>query len=107
MTPPEGAARLADASTAPTPAKSRDEAGAALKSPPWPIALNGRWRIIDDPIQWVLQQRTGKSRDKSTGWESRRFYRTRRVLLRDIAELCGYVDLAALQQVRALPEQHL
>jgi hypothetical protein len=82
--------------------------------------LNERWRVVDDPLQWVLQQRKGTPRKKNTGWQARSFCRTREGLLRCIRENCCLpdqggsrcveeyrgVDGAALQQVRALPEWH-
>ena len=83
--------------------------------------LNERWRIIDDPLQWILQRRKGAPRNKNTGWESRSFCTTRDVLLRCIREYCcspdkgesrcihEYRDVqeAALQRVRELPEWHI
>ncbi len=77
-----------------------------------PIRLNDRWRVADDPLQWILQQRKAKEgsrrRDGSTrsGWRNRRFPTTRDLLKRDIAELCGEVEPAALAQIEALPEVH-
>jgi hypothetical protein len=83
--------------------------------------LNARWRVIDDPLQWILQRRKGNPRGKNSGWRNRSFCRTREALLRCIRELCclpdegqprcidAYrgVDEAALRQVRALPERHI
>lgn len=82
--------------------------------------LNERWRVVDDPLQWVLQRRKGNPREKNSGWEGRSFPRTRKGLLRCIREYCcssdqGHlrsireyngVDQVALQQVRALSDWH-
>ena len=83
--------------------------------------LNANWRVVDDPLQWILQRRNGTPREKSTGWQGRSFCRTREGLLRCIREYCCLpdqggsrcvheyrgVDAAALQHVRALPEWHI
>lgn len=83
--------------------------------------LNANWRVVDDPLQWILQRRKGTPREKSTGWQGRSFCRTREGLLRCIREYCCLpdqggsrcvheyrgVDAAALQHVRALPEWHI
>jgi hypothetical protein len=83
--------------------------------------LNANWRVVDDPLQWILQRRKGTPREKSTGWQGRSFCRTREGLLRCIREYCCLpnqggsrcvheyrgVDGAALQQVHALPEWHI
>jgi hypothetical protein len=86
-----------------------------------PIAqLNETWRVVDDPLQWILQRRKGNPRSKNSGWENRSFCRTRDALLRCIREYCCLpdqgehrsireyrgVDGAAVEQVRALPEWH-
>src|SRR5262249_38282557 len=83
--------------------------------------LNETWRILDDPLQWLLQRRKGNPRTKNSGWENRSFCTTRDALLRCIREYCCSPDEGqsrciheyrgvspvALQQVRALPERHL
>jgi hypothetical protein len=80
--------------------------------------LNESWRVVDDPLQWILQRKKGSPRRKNSGWRSRSFCRTREALLRCIREYCCSrdegglkciheyrgVDAAALTQVRALPE---
>ena len=71
------------------------------------IQLNPQWRVIDDDLQYLLQNRKGNSRTKATGWRSRSFCRTREALLRCIREYCGLVDQKALEQVSALPEWHI
>jgi hypothetical protein len=83
--------------------------------------LNQHWRVIDDPLQWILQRKKGNPRAKNSGWQNRAFCRTREALLRCIRELCclpdedqprcihAYrgLDEAALGQVRALPERRV
>jgi hypothetical protein len=82
--------------------------------------LNATWRVVDDPLQWVLQRKKGNSRKKNCGWQGRSFCRTREALLRCIREVCCSpdqgqsrcireyrgVDDAALQEVCALPDWH-
>jgi hypothetical protein len=83
--------------------------------------LNATWRVVDDPLQWILQRRKGNSRAKNTGWRARSYCRTKDALLRCIREHCCLpddgtlgcieeyrgMDGAALQQIRALPEWHI
>ena len=40
--------------------------------------LSASWRVIDDPLQWILQRRKGNPRKKNFGWRSRSFYTTRK-----------------------------
>jgi len=75
-------------------------------------ALVQRWRVIDDPLQWVLQYRrnkhgSGDEGAKDVTWEGRRFFRTRTALIRDIGELCGPVDPKALAIIAAMPDRHV
>ena len=90
-------------------------AGVAPSVLPCPLAhpsnrliahLNGSWRVVDDPLQWILQRRKGKPRKKNSGWRDRCFCRTRGGLLRSVRELCGEVDDEALAHLHALPEFH-
>ena len=75
------------------------------------VQLNDRWRIVDDPLQWIVQYRRN-NRGRSDGsedprsWEGRRFCRTHTALLRDIRENCGEVDPAAVAIIEALPDWH-
>ena len=68
--------------------------------------LNERWRIVDDPSQWILQRRKGNPRKKNSGWQDRSFCTTREALLRCVREYCGVVDENALVDLQALPEHH-
>ena len=75
------------------------------------VQLNDRWRVIDDPLQWIVQYRR-RDRGRSDGsedsrsWEGRRFCRTRTALQRDITENCGEVDPAAIAIIERLPNWH-
>lgn len=72
----------------------------------FPIVLNDRWRVTDDPLQWILRTPQGKTRSGAPKYRGQRFHRSRRSLIQSIAELCGPVDPNALAQVEALPEKH-
>ena len=75
------------------------------------MVLNDRWRVVDDPLQWILQYRarnvaaSAKSK-KTKAWVGKRFCRTRAALKRDIRECCGDVDLVALAIIDTWPEWH-
>src|SRR5690349_14808540 len=30
--------------------------------------LNANWRLVDDPLQWILQRRKGNPRKRNSGW---------------------------------------
>jgi len=68
--------------------------------------LNEQWRVVDDPLQWILQKRKGKARNKSSGWQGRSFCRTREALLRCIREYCGDVAAENLDTICVLPDLH-
>jgi hypothetical protein len=71
------------------------------------VQLNLNWRVIDDPLQWILQRRKGNRRGKNTGWQSRSFCRTLDALLRCIREHCGEIDIEALAKLKSsLPDLH-
>ena len=51
-----------------------DLAGAASRAAvEFPIILNGRWRVVDDPLQWILQYRESDPSERSTGIRPDRF----------------------------------
>src|SRR5215470_18109775 len=83
-----------------------------VPSPPahpsnWLIArLNSNWRVVDDPLQWILQRRKGNPRKRNSGWVDRSFCTTREGLLRCVREYCGEVDQSALAKLQALPDHH-
>jgi hypothetical protein len=68
--------------------------------------LNANWRVVDDPLQWILQRRKGNPRKKNSGWQDRSFCTTREGLLRCVRESCSEVDDKAIAQIHALPELH-
>ena len=75
------------------------------------VRLNDKWRIVDDPLQWILQRRAG-NRTRSDGSEDPRAWRgsayctTRRALLSNIRERAGDVDPAAVAFIETWPERH-
>jgi len=68
--------------------------------------LNESWRVIDDPLQWILQRKKGSPRKKNSGWRGRSFCRTRDALLRCVAGYCGEIDDNALAELNSLPDWH-
>ena len=88
----------------PVPATPETTPADSLKR--FPVVLNDRWRIADDPLQWLLQRRRGKPDKKHSGWSNRSFCRTREGLLRCVREYCGIVDAEALAWIEALPDFH-
>jgi hypothetical protein len=83
----------------------------AEPTPPHPLGsleaqLNGNWRVMDDPLQWILQRKKGSPRKKNSGWRNRSFCRTRERLLRCVREHCGEVDNDARAQLQALADYH-
>jgi len=68
--------------------------------------LNENWRVVDDPLQWILQRRKGSPRAKNSGWRNRSFCTTREGLLRCIRECIGETDVDAFAELRRLPENH-
>ncbi len=78
----------------------------------FPVVLNDRWRVVDDPLQWVLQYRDREIRhsdgsENPKAWVGRRFCRTRDALKRDIGECCGDVAPAALAVIDTWPDWHV
>jgi hypothetical protein len=68
--------------------------------------LNEGWRVVDDPLQRILQRKKGNSRRKNSGWRGRSFCRTRDALLRCVAGFCGEIDDNALAELKSLPDWH-
>jgi hypothetical protein len=85
---------------------SDPETSPAARSTGLTIELNDRWRVVDDPLQWMLQRRTSNGGEKHSGWHNRSYCRARDGLLRCIREYCGDVNSIGLMQVEALPEWH-
>jgi hypothetical protein len=72
----------------------------------FPTVLNSGWRVVDDPLQWILQRRNSKPDKKHSGWANRSYCRTREALLRCVREYCGIVDAEALERLETLPDFH-
>jgi hypothetical protein len=68
--------------------------------------LNERWRVVDDPLQWILQRRKGNPRARNSGWRDRSFCRMKYALMGCISKHCGEIDAGARSTVEALPECH-
>ena len=67
--------------------------------------LNDRWRIVDNPHQWILQVREGRQTSKASGWRGRSYCAQRTALRRCIQEYCGEVDPLAVAIIEGLPER--
>ena len=78
----------------------------------FPIVLNYRWRVVDDPVQWILQRRRGRNMPASRSapgeyqWSGRSFTTLATVLKREIRRLCGEVDAEVMKLINRLPEKH-
>ena len=70
------------------------------------VVLSDRWRVVDEPLQWILQRRERKPGLRASGWSARSYCGTRDGLLRCIREYCGAIDPAALAILVGLPEAH-
>jgi len=70
------------------------------------VQLNVQWRVVDDPLQWILQRRKGTPGKKKSGWQHCSFCRTREGLLRCVREYCGEIDGPALASLEALADFH-
>ena len=68
--------------------------------------LNNSWRVVDDPLQWILEVRKGHKRQRASGYSGRSYCCSRTALLRCIREHCGAVDPEALVILRHLPDRH-
>jgi len=89
-----------------TPVPEPPETSPAGSSNALPTVLNNGWRVVNDPLQWILQRRNSKPDKKHSGWANRSYCRTREGLLRCVREYCGIVDLEALRRLEMLPEWH-
>lgn len=69
----------------------------------FPILLNDRWQIVDDPLQWILQRR----KEPGKAWAPVAYCRTRAGLqLRIRGDLDPPDRDAALAMVVGFPEFH-
>tara|TARA_R110002110_G_scaffold414910_2_gene646366 strand:+ start:296 stop:703 length:408 start_codon:yes stop_codon:yes gene_type:complete len=82
--------------------QTRAHARTAPKIPP----INSRWRVIDDPLQWILQVRKGRETSKGSGWRDIAYCAQRTALIRCIHENCGEVSADAVAVIEALPPRH-
>ncbi len=92
------------------PLPSCNTAGSTLPRPAHPsnrliAELSNTWRVVDDPLQWILQQKQGNPRKKTLGWQGVSFCRTREALLR-CATGCEQIDGDAHAKLEALPDWH-
>jgi hypothetical protein len=78
----------------------------AHPSASFPIVLNANCRVVDDPLQWIVQERKGNPRSKNAGWRGRLFFRTRDGLLTALGGYFGELHPEALASLLALPERH-
>ena len=69
------------------------------------VQLNDRWRVVDDPLQWILQCRF-QCRDGTVQWNAKSFPTTRKVLLRAIHERGIEADPEAIAYIETWPEKH-
>src|SRR5262249_32320454 len=101
-------ARVREPSSNPAtdPDYQRDKRRPAHPSNRLVAQLNTSWRVIDDPLQGLLQRRKGNPRSKNSGWENRSFCTTREALLRCVREFSGEVDHGASLELQALPKHH-
>ena len=71
----------------PEPSNCSNEAGKAPNDGPTVLAvLNERWRVVDDPLQWILQRQQGHLSSGVPRFQDVRFCVSRRGLLRSIQE---------------------
>jgi hypothetical protein len=103
---PKSGVRETNAALSPAPVHSTLASPSAHTSNRLIAQLNNNWRVVDDPLQWILQRRKGNPRKKNSGWRDRSFCTTREVLLRCVREYCGEVDQNALADLLALPDHH-
>ena len=78
----------------------------------FPVVLNDRWRVVDDPLQRVLQYRDREIRhsvenENPKAWAGKHYCRTSTALKRCIGEHCGEVDPQALAFIDTWPDWHV
>ena len=100
----------------------RDGASGATSAPPEPrrasatseigssvvAAINARWRVVDNPLQWILQRSKPGANSERSRWQSMMFFRSRKGLLHYLVDEpeAGECEPSALNVLRALPEWH-
>ena len=65
------------------------------------VQLNTNWRVADDPPQWTIEQRKGRE------WRARKFIRNRDHLLRRLGEMCGDMDVRAIEAIKSWPDGYV
>lgn len=70
------------------------------------LKLNDHWRVLDDPLQWILQVRKGQEGPKATGWRAVHYCVSRTGLKASVGQLCGPVSPQAMAAIDALPDFH-
>ncbi len=97
------------------PQSDIDLAGAAsCAGVTFPITLNDRWRVVDDPLQWIILECRAPSesvaeRNSAPGWGRYRpdsYCATRTGLQRCIRRKCGDLHPGTLARIDLLPDLH-
>ncbi len=83
-----------------------DGAASSLTAVTFPITLNDRWRLVDDPSQWILEVRKGQAGKKATGYRARSFCASRTGLTQCIRDNCGDLYPGTLARIGLLPDLH-
>jgi hypothetical protein len=65
-----------------------------------------RWRVVDDPLEWLLQRQQGRLPDGGPRWWDKLYVTSRHGLRLFIEERCGEVDPGALKVISKLSERH-
>jgi hypothetical protein len=78
----------------------------------FPILLNDHWRVVDNPLQWILQYRAGNishsdESENRRAWAGKHYCRTRAALKMRIQECCSEVDPIASAVVASWPVWHV
>ena len=77
----------------------------------FPLVLNERWRVADDPLKWIIQYRAGNVSHSDEvknrkSWKGVHFCRTSAALKQRTRECCGEVDPVALAVIDTWPKVH-
>ena len=66
----------------------------------FPFILNEQRRIVDDPLQWIIQRRRGTAGPKRLGWEPIRFHASRDHMLKWVQANIRDLDVSASRRSR-------
>ncbi len=72
----------------------------------FPIVLNDRWCVVDDPLQWILAVRQRANLISGSEYRHRSFCASRSGLTRCIRDNCGDLYPGALARIYLLPDLH-